>query len=160
MLLALTDVRHIGAIVRLNVRLVRVIRIVMLLPKLVIMVVLPQTLAVNVRLVSLALILVQPVLPHLLAQAVIMLKPSVQHNVVIPATLASKMTILAITEPIRLALTAARHIGVIVLLNAKLVTLITAAIERMLASRHMQVVLLITLIVPLSVRRGLVTAVM
>lgn len=128
----LTDVRHIGAIVRLNVRLVKVIQIVMLLPKLVIMAVLPQTPAVSAPLVSLVLTLVQPVPPHLLAQAVITLKPLVQHNVVTPATPVSKMTILAITEPIRLALTAARHIIVIVLLNARLVTLITAAIEQLL----------------------------
>ena len=75
---------------------VKVTLIVMLPQNLVIMAVLLQTPVANVRNVSLVLTLVQPVLPHLLAQAVIMLSPLVQHNVVIPATLVLKMLILVL----------------------------------------------------------------
>ena len=135
---------------------VKVTLIVMLLPKLVIMAVLPQTLAVNVQLVSLVLTLVQPVPPHLLAQAVITLKPSVQHNVAIPATLVSKMQILAIIELMLLVPTDAKLIGAIVLPSARPVTLITAIIERLLVFRQMLVVLLTTLIVLQNVLLGLV----
>ena len=138
---------------------VKVTLIVMLLPKLVIMAVLPQTLAVNVQLVSLVLTLVQPVPPHLLAQAVITLKPSVQHNVAIPATLVSKMQILAIIELMLLVPTDAKLIGAIVLPSARPVTLITAIIERLLVFRQMLVVLLTTLIVLQNVLLGLVIVV-
>lgn len=115
-----------------------------------------QTPAVNVRLVSLVLTLVQPVLPHLLAQAVIMLSPLVQHNVAIPAILVSKMQILAITELMLLVPTDAKLIGAIVLPSARPVTLITAITERLLVFRQMLVVLLATLIVLQNVLLGLV----
>ena len=130
--------KHIGAIVLLNVRLVILITAVTKRP----------------------LVFHLTQLAHLITRIVLLNVPLgvVTLGMRNPVILVSKL-ILVITGQINLVLMVAKHIGAIVLLNAKLVILTTVVTKRPLVFHLTQLAHLITLIVLLNVPLGVVTPV-